>query len=643
MPIRPLDNLLVNQIAAGEVIERPASVVKELLENAIDAGARRITIELEQGGIERVTIADDGCGIAADELALALAPHATSKISKAEDLDAIATLGFRGEALASIASVARVSIRSRTADSASANLIEAAGADVQPVRPAAGPVGTTVTVRTLFFNTPARRKFLRTLATEFGHCHQVVRTIAMSHPGIGFLLRHDGREVLDLPAEDEPRRRAIELIGKELADQLIDVTLDAAESGGLSLWGLVGTPAIARNNTKMQHVFLNGRAIRDRSIQHALREAYRGLLEPGKQPTIVLFLEMDPTLVDVNVHPAKAEVRFRDQALVHGAVHRSVREALAASDLTPASFAGAGAWPGGAAAASAEGDLRVFRFEQDGAPTAGPGGSHAREEGARAQAGGAWEGAGSAGAAGGLRDFVDHFKRLDPKQKGFVYREVAAAMQESGAADVEDGAARESAALPTPRRVERMLQVHDSFIVTQDEQGLIIIDQHALHERIMFEMLQERIGKGNLESQRLLMPETIDAAPAQATLLDELQPLLTRIGIEAEQIGPRSLAVHAFPSFLFERKVEVGPFLREILDRAEEEDFAPSDEAALHEVLDMMACKAAVKAGDRLQPQEIEELLRQREVYSRSSNCPHGRPTTIRITLADLERQFGRR
>jgi DNA mismatch repair protein MutL len=637
MPIRPLDNLLINQIAAGEVIERPASIVKELLENAIDAGARRITIELEQGGIERITIADDGGGIPSEELPLAVAPHATSKITRAEDLDAIGTLGFRGEALASIASVARLGIRSRTPDSASANRIEAAGAEVQPVRPAAGPVGTTVTARNLFFNTPARRKFLRTTATEFGHCHQVVRTIAMSHPGIGFLLKHDGREILDLPAEDEPRRRLVELLGKELADQLIDVSLDAPAGGGLALWGVVGTPAIARNNTKLQHVFLNGRAVRDRSIQHALKEAYRGLIEPGKQPTAVLFLEMDPTLVDVNVHPAKAEVRFRDQALVHGAVHRTVRDALAGADLTPASFGG---WGGNAA--PPEGELRAFQF--------GPGNTAAnasddaaafRDETAAPPTSGS--GAAATRGAGGLHDFVDHFRRLDPKQKGFVYREVAAAMQHEEAPDHNAAAAAEDDTLPTPKRLERIMQVHDSFIVTQDEQGLVIIDQHALHERIMFETLQERIGKGNLESQRLLVPETVDATPAQATLLDELKPLLERIGVEAEQMGPRSIAVHAFPSFLFERKVEVQPFLRELLDRAEEDDFAPSDEAALHEVLDMMACKAAVKAGDRLKPEEVEELLRKRERYGRASNCPHGRPTTIRITLADLEKQFGRR
>jgi DNA mismatch repair protein MutL len=634
MPIRPLPDLLINQIAAGEVIERPASIVKELLENAIDAGATRIGVELEQGGIERVSITDDGRGIPPEELPLALAPHATSKISDAKDLDAIATLGFRGEALASIASVSRLSLRSRTREDASAHLIEAAGADVEPIKPAAGPVGTTVTARNLFFNTPARRKFLRTTATEFGHCHQVVRTIAMSHPGVGFTLKHDGRVIFDLPPEDDPGRRVVELLGKELEDQLIPVSVEAPAAGGLTLWGLAGLPGIARNNTKMQHVFLNGRAIRDRSIQHALKEAYRGLIEPGKQPTIVLFLEMDPTLVDVNVHPAKAEVRFRDQSLVHGAVHRSVRDALAEADLTPAtptSFGG-GPWssPGLAPTPTTSGDLPTFHFD----PQTGGGGGGGS---------GAFPAARPAPLPAteptGLGAFVDHFRRLDPKQKGFVYREVAAAMRDSG----EEIEPEVESTLPTPKRVESALQVHDSFIVTQDEHGLVIIDQHALHERIMFEVLTERIGQGSLESQRLLMPETIETSPAQVALLETLEPLLTRIGVEAEQMGPRAIAVHAFPSFLFERKVEVQPFLRELFDRAEADDFVPSDEAALHEVLDMMACKAAVKAGDQLKPEEVEELLRKKEVYGRSSNCPHGRPTTIRIPLADLERQFGRR
>ncbi|MFG0252676.1 MAG: DNA mismatch repair endonuclease MutL, partial [Phycisphaerales bacterium JB038] len=411
----------------------------------------------------------------------------------------------------------------------------------------------------------------------------------------------------------------------------------------LTLWGLAGLPAIARNNTKMQHVFLNGRAIRDRSIQHALKESYRGLIEPGKQPTIVLFLEMDPTLVDVNVHPAKAEVRFRDQSLVHGAVHRCVRDALAAADLTPTvpttptSFGGGWPPPGPAPAPPApSGELPTFRFGPQTGSGGGGGGAtpatHPAELGPAPV---------EPAAPTGLGAFVEHFRRLDPKQKGFVYREVAAAMRESG--EEVDPHVEPEANLPTPKRVESALQVHDSFIVTQDAHGLVIIDQHALHERIMFEVLSERIGAGNLESQRLLMPETLETSPAQVALLEALQPLLTRIGVEAEQLGPRSIAVHAFPSFLFERKVEVQPFLRELFDRAEADDFVPSDEAALHEVLDMMACKAAVKAGDELKPEEVEELLRKREVYARASNCPHGRPTTIRIPLADLEKQFGRR
>ncbi len=595
----------MNQIAAGEVIERPASVVKELVENALDAGAGRIEVELEHGGIELIRITDDGCGITADELVLAVAPHATSKIAHVSDLDCIATMGFRGEALASIASVSRLALRSRMTDDAGASVIESAGDETTEPRPAAGPVGTSAVVRNLFFNTPARRKFLRTVQTEFGHCQQVVRTLAMSHPAVGFRLTHDGRIVLELSPEASPRRRVVELLGTELEDQLVEVSMDAAPgegaAGGLAVWGLVGRPSLARNTTKAQHVFLNGRPIRDKSIQHAMREAYRGLIEPGRHPTAVLFLEIDPSAVDVNVHPAKAEVRFRDQSMIHGSILRLVKDALAGADLTP-DFAGGGF------------------------------GTEVRWGASHGQAGGGHEASAHA--------FVDHFKHLNPLQQGFVYREVAAAMSD----EAKQAAPDTLEFLPAlVRSTETALQVHNSFIVTEDADGLVIIDQHALHERIMFEMLKERIATGPLESQRLLMPETFDVTPEQAGLLEALGPLLKRIGIEAEPIGPTTIAVHAFASFLFERKVEILPFMTALFDVALSEGFVPSEEGALHDVLDMMACKAAVKAGDTLRPEELEELLRKRDVFERSSNCPHGRPTTIRITLAELERQFGRR
>jgi DNA mismatch repair protein MutL len=611
MPIRQLPPLLVNQIAAGEVIERPASIVKELVENSIDAGAGRIAVELEQGGIELVRVVDDGCGIPPGELTLAVTSHATSKIVDAADLDRISTMGFRGEALASIASVSRLSIRSRPASEAGAAIIEAAGDQLIAPRPIAGPIGTAITARNLFFNTPARRKFLRTESTEYNHCLAAVRTLAMSHPAIGFTMAHNGRLVLELPPDQSPRRRVVELLGRELEDQLIEVSCDAARPGAVALWGLAGLPALARNTTRMQHVFLNGRSIRDRSIQHAMKEAYRGLIEPGRHPTIVLFLEMDPGLVDVNVHPAKAEVRFRDQSAVHGAVLRTIRDGLATSDLTPDLVTGS-------TMEAASSSPTSWPF--DATPPA----------------------ANQPASAPSPTAFVEHFRRLDPKQRGFVYREVAAAMDEAPPPMAGDVDRPHEVYIPNSRRAQDVLQVHNSFLVTQDEDGLLIIDQHALHERVMFEQLKARIGTDPLQSQRLLMPQVVDVTESEIEALDELAPLLERIGIEAEPIGPTSIAVHAFALFLLERKVEIEPFVRELLDVAQRDGFAPDDEAALHEVLDMMACKAAVKAGDALTDEELSELLRQRGESERTSNCPHGRPTTIRITLRDLYRQFGR-
>jgi len=619
-PIRTLDPLLVNQIAAGEVVERPASIVKELVENAIDAGARSIRIELEAGGIELVRITDNGAGIPESELALAIAPHATSKISEAHDLDRIATMGFRGEALASITSVARVTIRSRTAAQQSAAEIAAEGDAVQPVRPAAGPAGTQITVRNLFFNTPARRKFLRAPATEQGHCIDTALAIAIAHPAIGFSVVCEGRIAFDLAPDHSPRQRVLEGLGRELEAHLLEVSADRFDDArGLTLWGLIGTPQIARGTAKSQYVYLNGRAVRDRTLQHALREAYRGLIEPGRYPTAVLMLEMDPGAVDVNVHPAKAEVRFRDQSMVHAAVLRAVRDALRAADLTPGT------------------DQRGTRESERG--TAEWGSGHAATSA-------------PVYSPAALAEFL---KRPHPAPPGHVpvsysaLKEVLDAPSPHATPASEIGDPRAQTALVDARPADRLLQIHNSFVVTQDEHGMLIVDQHALHERVMFEALLARVTGGGveglggaLESQRLLMPATLELSPAQAARLDDLRPLLARIGIACEMIGPHAVAVHAFPTFLFERGVEPHEFLSPLFEKAEAEGFAPGSEGALHEVLDMMACKAAIKAGDRLSEIEIRDLLKFRETVERSSNCPHGRPTSIRVTIRELEKRFGR-
>ncbi|MHC4108564.1 MAG: DNA mismatch repair endonuclease MutL [Planctomycetota bacterium] len=628
MPIRQLPPLLVNQIAAGEVIERPASVVKELVENAIDAAAARIEVAIEGGGKDLIRVSDTGTGIAFDELALAVAPHATSKIETAEDLHAIATMGFRGEALASIASVSRMSILSRPPDEDAAGLVEVEGDTVGEPRPAGGAVGSTVTVRNLFFNTPARRKFLRSEQTEAARVADTIDSLALSHPRLGFGLRVDGRPTRELAGERTPRQRVLDVMGVELAEELHELS---AEERGLRLWGLVGTPAIARGTTRHQRVFVNGRPIADRSISHAIKEAYRGLIDPTRYPTVVLFVEMDPAQVDVNVHPTKAEVRFRNQSFVHTIVLTAIRETLARGDLTPA-----------------------FDLSRTGAP---PGGV-VPEFGSGMQAGGASGAVGFTGDLGGARpatgrEFVEYFRRLDPVQKGFVYSEVKQALAaqtpellaEAEGASAASSGAEPGAAAPALaiRPVTDVLQVHSTYIVTQDEAGVLIIDQHALHERVLFEKLRAAVTERDLESQRLLMPERVEVEPAQLEALGPLQPLLRRLGIEAEPGGPATVAVHAFTSLLFERKVQAGPFMAELLAKASSQALGPDPEAALSEVLDMMACKAAVKAGDTLSPAELAELVQYRGQVERSSRCPHGRPTTLRLTIADLEKQFGRR
>jgi len=576
--IRPLPPLLVNQIAAGEVIERPASVVKELVENSLDAGATRIRIELEAGGIELIRVSDDGYGIPGDDLRLALSPHATSKIGGQGDLDRIGTLGFRGEALASIASVARVEVRSRTADEAGASVVEGEGERIGEVRPASGPVGTSVGVRNLFFNTPARRKFLKTATTEKTRCMEWIRNLALAHPGVGFEALSEGKVALDVPSGQTPRERALTVLGTELAPQLLEVSADAFDDArGLTLWGLVGMPAVARATNKAQHVFLNGRTIRDKTIQHALREAYRGLIEPGRHPTAVVMIEVAPEAVDVNVHPAKLEVRFRDQSAVHATVHRAVRDALRAADLTP-----------------------MVDERREPAPF----------------------GAGTVGAA----EFADRFREVLP----------------GWSSSAPPPPRPEFAPLAAPRPASSILQVHNSYVVTQDEHGVVIIDQHALHERVMFEQLLGRVRKGALERQALLTPAVVEAGADEVDRLDELRPLLGRIGIEADALGERSIGVRTFPTFLFERRVDPVEFMRDLLDRAGDEDFAPDDEQALRDVLDMMACKAAVKAGDRLSDSELSDLIVMRDAVERSSSCPHGRPTSVRLTIGQLEKLFHR-
>jgi len=620
--IRQLSPSLVNRIAAGEVIERPASVVKELVENSIDAGATHIAVEIEDGGRELIRIVDDGCGIPAGELPLAFASHATSKLSCDEDLFRIATMGFRGEALASIGSVSNARILSRATDSDTAYEIHNRGGAISDPQAAAGNAGTTIEVRNLFFNVPARRKFLKGTGTEAGHVSEMLLRLALPHPHVSFKLLNNGRTTLDLPATTA-EDRWLAAWPDDFHEQRLPLNVRDAE---MRLIGLIGLPELARPTAKYQHLYLNGRPIRDRFIQHALREAYRGLTEPGRHPAAILLLHVPPQDVDVNVHPTKSEVRFRDGGRIHGLVLSSVREKLLGSDLTPQAMAFSNLMPANDAFRE---DMRTklanFFRQMPGetvAPTTAPFAPFSLSP-SPAPAPflplpqGEGRGEGLIRANGERIEASPHPNPLpEYRERG---QEVAPALARVPAA---------------------VLQLHNSYLVAPSEDGLVIIDQHALHERIMYEDLLARVSRGPLESQRLLIPEVFRASSRQIAMLDHIQPMLARLGIEVAPFGPDSIAVQGFPSFL--EKLNPGDFVRELLERGEQELLDLHDEELLHEVLDMMACKAAVKAGDPLTQGEIEALLARRDLVERSSNCPHGRPTTLRLSLRDLEKQFKR-
>ncbi|MEM6750733.1 MAG: DNA mismatch repair endonuclease MutL, partial [Planctomycetota bacterium] len=696
MAIRKLDPHLVNQIAAGEVVERPANVVKELVDNALDAGATRVDVEIDHGGIERIAIRDDGRGIPPADLPLALAAHATSKIQSLDDLHRVATLGFRGEALASIASVCRFTLASTAKQPDGGPGREGArvrceAGETSPVEPAPARPGTSVEVRDLFYNVPARRRFLKTDRAEAAQVNETLQRLALCWPQVGFRYASNGMTVWDLPPDQSRKQRAAAILGEDLLDGLI-------EANGLTIsnnqeqevpdapraWGLVGEPSLAKATARSLYLSCNGRPIRDRRIQHAVREAFRGLIAPDRWPIGVIEVALDPADVDVNVHPAKAEVRFRKPDAVFSAVRRTLAHALERQDLVarfpaearlqpaapeprppslpgfapPSSASWASALPSHQPTAAAGHSFAptisppaAVRHAPLDDPAAGP----QIEAQVDVQLDPHLDA--QLGAQVDAKALVDYVRRMDPARRDEVYREVRRAQAEDpDTPPAPDQPAAEPAAdapsaphTTAAPRTPTILQVHDSYVVTQDDRGLLIVDQHALHERVMLERLCQRVFDQNrpLESQRLLVPEPFDADDARLAALEALAPLLARLGIDAGPIGPGRAAVHAFPSLLLSRRVAPGPFLADLADKAASGEIDPgqpgiSDEAALHEVLDMMACKAAIKAGDALAPGELEALLQQREAVERSSRCPHGRPTTLRLSLADLAKSFGR-
>ena len=625
-PIHVLPEGLVNQIAAGEVVERPASVVKELLENAVDAQASRIRLEVEEAGKKLIRASDDGTGMTAEEAPLALASHATSKIAAAEDLEGITTLGFRGEALASIASVADVRLVTRTAEALEATEVAVSGGKAEEPRPRSGPVGTTIEVRNLFRYVPARRKFLKTDATEMGHITEAVTCSALAYPSVHLTVTHNGRSVYELPPSEGVRRRIGAFFGQDLAEALLEVS---SEEPAGRLWGLVGPPSVARATSGTQYLFLNGRYVRDRSLLHALREAYRGLLEGRHQPVAFLFLTVPPERVDVNVHPTKTEVRLRDQHLLYGQVLSAVRERLLGPGITP-SVATPAASPepsetsgdegGEAGGASGEREDRVRRAVAD----------FLRSPPAQRQARLPLAGR---SARGEQRSPADE----DPRDLPIAARE-----RRGAPAGAESG---ETAGERPPHEDEeepgaRAVQLHNTYLVAETEDGILIVDQHALHERVLFEEMMERLEAGPLASQRLLVPVTLAVSDREMAAVEAHREALGRLGIEVEAMGPRDVGIQAFPPLL--DRADPAGTLRDFLEWVQTLDAPPTPRQVLERLAHVAACRAAVKAGEPLKAEEIEALLAHREAAEMAATCPHGRPAALVLRRKDLEKQFGR-
>jgi len=589
MAIRILPEELIDQIAAGEVIERPASVVKELIENSLDAGARRIEVDIERGGSSLVRVRDDGGGMQPEEVALALARHATSKIASLEDLASVRTLGFRGEALPSIASVSRLRLLSRAAGAEHGTEVVAEAGSARPARPAAHAPGTTVEVRDLFFNVPARRKFVRTEATELGHIVRLVERLALSRPDVSFRLRHGERTLLTAPAEtgvERPDARLRAVLGEPFLEHCVAVE---QRGGPLSLEGWIGLPTAARAQADQQFWFVNGRAVRDRVLMNAARMAYRDVLFHGRHPAYVLYLTIDPQLVDVNAHPAKLEVRFRESRAVHDFIFRALERTLAATrpqpsvsanELVPVSLA------------------RVTPQALRSMPRPGAGlalGTSARES-----------------------------------LHGAVVRDAPASSA------IELPAAQ-------PELTDRPLgtalaQLHGIYILAQDREGLLVIDMHAAHERVLYEQLKAQRAQGSIASQLLLAPVTVELKSHELDAALEQRAEFTRAGFEIDALGPTRLVVRRVPALSV--GVDPAALLRETLAAGELGAGSHHLEAAADRLLATLACRTAVHAHRRLTLPEMDALLREMERTDRANQCNHGRPTWTRLTMRELDQLF---
>jgi len=672
-PIKRLSQSLINKIAAGEVIERPASVIKELMENAVDAGAARIDVAAQNGGLDLMRVTDSGCGIPADELPLAIAPHATSKLSEADDLFRVGTLGFRGEALASIGEVSRLVLRSRTAANehraaVAGAEIEVAGGHAGEVVPCGCPVGTTVEVHNLFYNTPVRRKFMRTPQTEFGHVSEAFTRIALALPRVHFTLRHNERQVFDLPVSENPLERIAALFGRELADRLIFVE---SSDGDVRISGGVAHPSQSRSNNRMQYLFLNGRHIRDHALQHALAEAYRGLLMVGRYAIAFLSIEMPPDMVDVNVHPTKLEVRFRDGGRLYSQLLSTLRSKFLTTDLTTQAQAPPG--PGTSAAGGVAGvedpsglhdETRAAQLRQElvdwakgkvaawqpPAQTMQP-----NQPGSPPTADEPWPGneplkqysfpaSDMAAQRRPLEltrlDLLRPALRPPASEEEFLPGDPARTQPARLRYDAVDETSQPAIEEHAAARPPLAMQIHNRYLVTETREGVTFIDQHALHERILFEQLRARIDAGALETQNLLVPEPVDLSPAEAAIALENGGVLGQLGLKIEPFGGDTVLITGFPAML--ANMNPGEILHALLERLVTGGGQPDRRDLLDDLLHTVACKAAIKAGDRLTAAEIAALLEQRHSVDDSHHCPHGRPTELVFTREELDKQFKR-
>ncbi|MER8750089.1 DNA mismatch repair endonuclease MutL [Mesorhizobium sp. M1050] len=622
MPIRQLSETMINQIAAGEVIERPASVVKELVENALDAGAGRVEIVTAGGGLNLVRVTDDGSGIPEPELALAIARHCTSKLT--EDINDIRSLGFRGEALPSIGSVSRLSIRSRTAAGDSAAEIGIEGGRVLPVRPAAANRGTTVEVRDLFFATPARLKFMKGERAESSATSDVVKRIAIAFPSVRFTLAGSDRSTLELPAADDSAegslRRIAQVMGADFPDN--SIALNAMREG-VHLTGHVSIPSFTRANALQQYAYVNGRPVRDKLIAGAIRGAFADVLPRDRHAVTVLFLTLDPAIVDVNVHPAKADVRFRDPGLVRGLIVGAIRQALADSGIRAATTGAAG---------------MMAAFRPGAASYGGPANGHRSYDAA-------YRASGSSGfdaARSSQRPLDMGFEGAGFEHRGL--RENDQAAFDAGplaSADARAGQGEAAETLLGAVLGAARAQVHENYIVAQTRDSLVIVDQHAAHERLVYEALKNALQSRPVPSQMLLLPEIIDLPEEDAERLAMHSETLARFGLGIERFGPGAVAVRETPSMLGETNVQ--QLVRDLADEIADNDTVETLKERLDKIAATMACHGSVRSGRLLKAEEMNALLRQMEATPGSGTCNHGRPTYIELKLADIERLFGRR